>query len=173
MNDKITLKEMLKENLVLIAIIVVIFCVSIGMAVFKSMQKKDINDYAKIKEQNFDINKKIDTDKVYKTNEYQIVHISDYTLVNSYFLRYNRMTLTNPEKAWNMLSKEGKEAFNLDYDKYLAFLKDKKTILTYGATVKQFKKEGNIITLMDTENYKYKFTTHGVWDFEVEFIKLV
>ena len=173
MNDKITLKELLKENLILILIIVVIFSVSVISAVVKTIEEKAENKTVKIGDQNVDINYNIDLDKTYKTNEYQIVSISDYALVNSYFLRYNRLTITNPDKAWEMLSKSGKEYFQLNYDNYLAFLKDKETILTYKSTVKQYKIEGNIITLIDTENYKYKFTTHGVWDFEVEFIKLV
>ena len=172
MEEQVSLKEILKENIILIILIVIIAVVSLVMAVTKNLEKKDITDYSEVKDNN-KISDKIDTKKIYNENEYRVINVTNQALINAYYMRYIRMTVDNPKRSWDMLSVKGKEYFFNDIDKYLQFLDDKKTIHTYFNEVYQYKIEGGTVTLIDTEDYKYRLIIYGVWDYEVEFVKLV
>ena len=172
MEDKVSLKEVLSENKILLCITVLIIVIALGSTIFgivKTNQKK--NEKYPIPEYHEYV------PKTFEKNEYREMTVAEYTLVNAYYTRYIRFTLEDPERAWDMLSHEGKDYFKYDYDKYLKHIKETKTIFTYKNNVFQYKieEDGNrqVITIVDSENYKYRFYVYGIWDYEVEFIKLV
>ena len=172
MEDKVSLKEILLENKVLVTITVIVILFALGSTIFGIIKaNKEKNTRFPIPEYHEYV------PKTYKRNEYRPMYVEEYTLINAYYSRYIRLSLENPEKAWDMLSHEGKDYFDYNYEKYAAHVKETKTVFTYKNNVFQYKVEDEgkrqVVTLIDSENYKYRFYVYGIWDYEVEFIKLV
>ncbi len=166
MEEKSNFKEILKENILLIIIVIILMLISLVTYFVRHYVKNESVDTPTVKE-------KVDPNKIYELNEYRSIKVTRQSLINSYYSRYIKMTVDDPERSWDMLSKEGKAYFLDDIKRYVKFLKDKETIHTYYNTVVQYKTNGNVITIIDSENYKYNLYIYGIWDYEVEFVKLV
>lgn len=106
----------------------------------------------------------------YKVNEYKIINITEFDLLDNYLRRFIRLELNNPAKAFEYLSKEEKTKYNNSVEEFEASVKKSTTIFTKNNKLERYGKdeyEENVYYLIDSENIKYTLIEHSTWDFEI------
>ena len=167
--DKV--KEIISENKVLIIVLLVIL--SIGIAYF-------IIDYIagkKIYNSGLNSNESVNyIEKKYDDNEYKVMRIDEVDMVQLYYKDFVNKMINNPQKAWEYTFQNGEnnsinfgkkyDVFKKELDKIITKKTNSNIVVKY---LYENEDDYNIITIIDSENYKYEFYEYGVWKYKVSF----
>lgn len=153
-----------KENKRLIIVTIIVIAIVVGVALYNTLKPKptydpEVNEYNEV---NY-------IKKNYRVNEYSVVNISELDLLNAYLKKYINLSITKPEEAFNMLSKESKESFNNSVEEYKKYVKSITSIYSKDNEVVKYRKGDGIgkTEIVDSEKNKYVITEHSTWDIEI------
>jgi hypothetical protein len=158
------LKQALKENIKLIIIAVIIIAIALGVVIYNNLTptlsyNPEIDEYNDVEY----------VKKNYEVNEYSVINMSEYDLLNAYLKKYVTLEVTNPDKAYEMLSDKSKESFDNDVSKYKEYISGIISINTKENTVTKYRdgSSSNQIEIIDSESNKYIITEYAIWDIEI------
>lgn len=122
--------------------------------------------------------RKIDSDEInystlelkdYKINEVIPLYISDEELAKKYLSDFVSLSISYPDKAYELLSDESKEAYPT-LDSFKAFINSiSRNKSFYSAKVKEYSKSSrdSKIYIIDIENNSFVFEQNGIMDYKV------
>lgn len=107
--------------------------------------------------------------KNYEVNEYSVINMSELDLLNAYLKKYLVYTVTNPDKAYEMLSETSKKTFNNDINEYKKYLSVNTSIYTKDNEITKYRngKEKYTYDVVDSEKYKYIIYEKATWNIEI------
>lgn len=160
--DKI--KKVIKENLIWFIILIVLLLIVIVYFVINMINDKKIYNDAMLNGENIPY-----IPHNYGDNEYKVVTVDVYDVINSYYQKYIDKMLNDPKSAWVLLSEETKnESFNNDYREYQSYIKKNITVKTKENIVSKYRiNNDGVITVIDSENYIYEINENGVWNYTI------
>ncbi len=162
--DKI--KQIIKDNIVVIIILVVLVLAIGGYSLYNYLSGQKIyNDPMLGEKENIPL-----VNYTYEDNEYRVMTVEKYDVINSYYSYFINKAIKDPKSSWEYVSdNEKKKRFNNKYEDYEKFIKSLITVKSATNKVEKYKISNNTISVIDSANYKYEFEENGVWNFKVSF----
>lgn len=109
--------------------------------------------------------------KDYKINEIVPVYVDKETLAKKYLAEYANFMLYYPKKAYELLDDDEKESRFNDYETFLYYINDIKTIKFESASVVKYgsikKDDKKGIYVLDSAGNKFSFWENSVMDYKV------
>lgn len=159
-------KTFLKENIILVIVFVIVVGTFIGFTIYNQINNS--KEYEK-KVTEADM---VDVDyikKNYKVNEYQNVTMDYVDILDEYHSYFVRKMVTDPMKAYELLTNESKKKFNNDIEEFKKYIKDNATVAFKTSKVREYRTNSkkNKIEIIDTDNNKYTIYENAVWDIKI------
>ncbi len=162
--DKV--KEIIKDNLIWIIILLVLVAVIVGYSIYNYIDGKEIfndpmvTDHESIPYVNY----------TYEDNEYRVITVEKYDVFNNYYKDFINKMINDTKSSWEYVSEDDKKKrFNNKYEEYEKYVKSVITVKTLSNKVEKYKVSNNTITVIDSENKMYEFKENGVWNYKVSF----
>ena len=160
-------KNIFRENMVVIILLFVIIAVFIAFAIIDKINESKLYESPIMNNESIEYQ-----NRVYEENEYDVAEVSNQDMALRYYRFINYYLTTNPEVVWDVLDPQQRKEygklseFKRQINKMLNVNSMSNTLVKYG--VDDSSSVERIFVLVDSENFAYTITEHGVWNFTVE-----
>lgn len=157
-------KKVVRENAIIILIGVVVVSVFLVQFISRAIEGSKIYQSGNNGEIEYIEHK-------FKDNEYKVVDMDEFDIINYYYRDFITMLINNPEEAWEYIDDNNKEEkFNNDMDTFLDKAKQIVTINSKNNRIEKYRKRNGKYTIIDSENHMYTIDDDGVWNYKVSYL---
>lgn len=146
----------IKENIMLIFILIVVIVFLIGRMVYSKLNNKlEINDIEVVEKQK------------YEANEFFPIRSERVDLYTAYINYFIKLYKEDSEKAFLLLTDACREKFDNDSNNFKKYV-EKNKILEFKNIMKYGEKNSNRYVIYDNLNNAYYINENGTWNFKLD-----
>lgn len=158
--------KFIRENIILVAIAIIVVSIFLIGVISRLIEG------SKIYNPEFMNQEKIPyVEHQYKDNEYKVIDVDEFDVINYYYRDFIVKLVDNPRLAWDYISASNKkEMFNDDRGIFVETAKKMTTVNTRNNKIVKYRKEGRKYTIIDSEEQMYTIEDDGVWNYKISYL---